>query len=57
MKIEKKMINLIIGIFVIIVASYLLYPILHGETTKKTKIMVSVTILIGLANIVGEFAI
>ena len=52
---KKKMITLIIGVIVIITASYLLYLTLHNETTKKTKIMVSVTILVGLANIIGEF--
>ncbi len=50
------MINLIIGLIVIIAASYLLYPTLHNKTTKKTKIMVSITFLVGLANIIGEFA-
>jgi len=51
------MINLIIGIIVIIVGSYLLYPTLHRETRKKTKMMVSITILVGLTNIIGEFAL
>lgn len=51
------MINLIIGVIVIAAASYLLYPTLHNETTKKTQIMVSITFLVGLANIIGEFAL
>ena len=51
------MINLIIGVIVIAAASYLLYPTLHNGTTKKTQIMISITFLIGLANIIGEFAL
>ena len=51
------MINLIIGIIVVVAASYLIYQTLHNETRQKTKILVSITFLIGLVNIIGDLAI
>ena len=49
------MINLIIGLIIIVAASYLAYQTLHNETHQKTKLMVLITFLVGLTNVIGEF--
>lgn len=51
------MINFIIGTIVIIIASYLLYPTIHGKTSIKTQIMVLIAFATGLINLAGEFVI